>query len=282
MVFEPLRISSFARKAGLLMNILVVEDDIRLSNALAHILEENGYHVDVVHDGQSGVDYGSSQIYDVIILDVMLPKLNGYAVTTALRRAQVSTPILLLTARDSTADKITGLDSGADDYMTKPFSPAELMAHLRALTRRQGDILFERLTAGDLTLDLESYDLSRGLKTIHLSFKEFSICKILMANPGQVISKDTLITKAWGIESNAGDNNVEAYISFLRKKLNHLGSSARIETIRKAGYRLAIEAGSVSSEGCASSEDGASGDGSAHAVDANAEEANGGNSEDAC
>lgn len=227
------------------MNILVVEDDIRLSNALAHILEENGYRVDVVHDGQSGVDYGSSQIYDVIILDVMLPKLNGYAVTTALRRAQVSTPILLLTARGSTADKIAGLDSGADDYMTKPFSPAELMAHLRALTRRQGDILFERINAGDLTLDLESYDLSRGSKTIHLSFKEFSICKILMANPGQVISKETLIAKAWGVESSAGDNNVEAYISFLRKKLIHLGSSNRIETIRKAGYRLVVNAGAA-------------------------------------
>lgn len=227
------------------MNILVVEDDIRLSNALAHILEENGYRVDVVHDGQSGVDYGSSQIYDVIILDVMLPKLNGYAVTTALRRAQVSTPILLLTARGSTADKIAGLDSGADDYMTKPFSPAELMAHLRALTRRQGDILFERINAGDLTLDLESYDLSRGSKTIHLSFKEFSICKILMANPGQVISKETLIAKAWGVESSAGDNNVEAYISFLRKKLIHLGSSNRIETIRKAGYRLVVNTGAA-------------------------------------
>lgn len=227
------------------MNILVVEDDIRLSNALAHILEENGYRVDVVHDGQSGVDYGSSQIYDVIILDVMLPKLNGYAVTTALRRAQVSTPILLLTARGSTADKIAGLDSGADDYMTKPFSPAELMAHLRALTRRQGDILFERINAGDLTLDLESYDLSRGSKTIHLSFKEFSICKILMANPGQVISKETLIAKAWGVESSAGDNNVEAYISFLRKKLIHLGSSNRIETIRKAGYRIVVNAGAA-------------------------------------
>lgn len=230
------------RKAEL-VNILVIEDDIRLSDALAHILEDNGYHVDVVHDGEAGINYGSSGIYDVIILDVMLPKLNGFAVATALRRAQLSTPILLLTARDSISDKIAGYDSGADDYMTKPFSPAELMAHLRALTRRQGDVLFERVAAGDLTLDLESYDLSCGGKNIHLSFKEFSICKILMANPGQVISKDTLIVKAWGIESNAGDNNVEAYISFLRKKLNHLGSTTHIETIRKAGYRLTVETG---------------------------------------
>lgn len=230
------------RKAEL-VNILVIEDDIRLSDALSHILEESGHQVDAVHDGEAGVSYGSSGIYDVIILDVMLPKLNGFAVATALRRAQVSTPILLLTARDSISDKIAGYDSGADDYMTKPFSPAELMAHLRALTRRQGDVLFERVAAGDLTLDLESYDLSCGGKTIHLSFKEFSICKILMANPGQVISKDTLIVKAWGIESNAGDNNVEAYISFLRKKLSHLGSTTHIETIRKAGYRLTVETG---------------------------------------
>ena len=158
--------------------------------------------------------------------------------TTELRRMSVSTPIMLLTARDSTADKISGYDSGADDYMTKPFSSAELMAHLRALTRRQGDVMFEHLSAGDLTLDLESYDLACNGKSIHLSFKEFSIARILMGSPGQVISKETLIHKAWGQESSAGDNNVEAYISFLRKKLAHLGSKAKIETLRKAGYRF--------------------------------------------
>lgn len=221
------------------MNVLIVEDDRRLSSALACILEDSGYTVDVVYDGQTGIEYGMSPLYDVIILDVMLPKKDGFAVTTELRRAQVNTPILLLTARDATADKITGYDSGADDYMTKPFSPAELMAHLRALTRRHGDMLFERLTAGDLMLDLESYELTCGERSIHLSYKEFSICKILMTNAGQVISKETLLSKAWGIESSASDNNVEAYISFLRKKLTHIGSNARIETIRKAGYRLA-------------------------------------------
>ena len=118
------------------MHILVVEDDVRLAEALARILEDNGYTVDTVHDGQAGIDYGSAGIYDVIILDVMLPKADGFTVAQSLRREHVSTPILLLTARDATADKITGLDSGADDYMTKPFSPAELMAHLRALARR--------------------------------------------------------------------------------------------------------------------------------------------------
>lgn len=222
------------------MQILIVEDDTRLAAALAHILKENAYQVDVVHDGDAGVLYAKSGIYDVIILDVMLPKKNGFAVTTELRRANISTPILLLTARDAVGDKITGLDAGADDYMTKPFSPAELMAHLRALTRRQGDVLFERMSAGDLTLDLESYELTCNDKSIHLSYKEFSIAKILLGNPGAVISKETLITKAWGIESSAGDNNVEAYISFLRKKLAHLGSAAKIETLRKAGYRFVV------------------------------------------
>ncbi len=220
------------------MHILIVEDDAHLAAALARILEDNGNEVDVVNDGEAGVTWGSTGNYDVIIMDVMMPKKDGFAVTTELRRMSVSTPIMLLTARDSTADKISGYDSGADDYMTKPFSSAELMAHLRALTRRQGDVMFEHLSAGDLTLDLESYDLACNGKSIHLSFKEFSIARILMGSPGQVISKETLINKAWGQESSAGDNNVEAYISFLRKKLAHLGSKAKIETLRKAGYRF--------------------------------------------
>ena len=220
------------------MRILIVEDDASLAAALARILEDNGYDVDVVHDGNAGVTWGESGLYDVIVLDVMLPGRDGFSVARALRRAAVSTPILLLTARDATADKITGLDAGADDYMTKPFSPAELMAHLRALTRRQGDVVFERLAAGDLALDLESMDLACGGKTLHLSAKEFALMRLFLGNVGQVLSKDTLIERAWDTGSNAGDNNVEAYVSFLRKKLRHLGSAAQIETIRGAGYRL--------------------------------------------
>ena len=223
------------------MQILIVEDDVRLAQALAHILEGNGYTVDMVHDGASGLTYAQSGIYDVIILDVMLPKMNGYEVVAELRRGGISTPVLMLTARDSVPDKIAGLDSGADDYMTKPFSPAELLAHLRALTRRQGEVVFEKLTVGDLTLNLESFNLSCGSKSIHLSYKEFSLAKVLMANAGQVVSKDTLIAKIWGVESTAEDNNVEAYVSFLRKKMRFLGSQAHIETLRKAGYRLVVE-----------------------------------------
>ena len=223
------------------MQILIAEDDERLAAALEKILKDNDYDVDVVHDGQEGLNYATVGRYDVIILDVMMPKMNGFEVTKEIRRAGISTPVMLLTARDATADKIVGFDSGADDYMTKPFSPAELMAHLRALTRRQGEVQFEELTAGDLHLSLESYDLTCGKKSIQLSFKEFSILKILMSNPGAVVSKETLIEKAWGISSSAGDNNVEAYISFLRKKLSHLDSKSKIETIRRAGYRLAEE-----------------------------------------
>lgn len=220
------------------MQILIVEDDIRLAKAVKQILEENNYQVDMVHDGQSGLDYAETGIYDVVILDVMLPVMDGFEVAKQLRRKDVSTPILMLTARSQIPDKIEGLDSGADDYMTKPFSPAEMLAHLRALTRRTGQVVFETLRVDDLELNLESHDLSREGKSINLSFKEFSIMNILMANKGQIVSKETLISKVWGIESSAVDNNVEAYISFLRKKLKFLGSTAQIETIRKVGYRL--------------------------------------------
>ena len=220
------------------MQLLVVEDDKPLSSALSQILRENGHIVDAVYDGADGLAYGESGIYDVIILDVMLPKMNGFDVVAELRRRKIATPVLLLTARGAVPDKIKGLDSGADDYMTKPFAPSELLAHLRALTRRQGEVIFETVTAGDLTLNLESGDLSCGEKTIHLSFKELELAKIFMSNPGQTISKDTLIAKVWGVESTAEDNNVEAYVSFLRKKIAHLGSTMGIETLRKIGYRL--------------------------------------------
>ncbi|ACV22340.1 Transcriptional regulatory protein tcrA [Slackia heliotrinireducens] len=226
------------------MQVLIVEDDVRLASALKHILEDNGYLVDMVHNGQSGYDYAVAGIYDVVILDVMLPKMNGFEVVASLRRANLDTPVLLLTARDAIPDKITGLDSGADDYMTKPFSPAELLAHLRALTRRQGQVVFEKLEAGDLSLNLESHDLSSGQKTINLSFKEYEIANILMSNAGQIISKEQLISKVWGVESTADDNNVEAYISFLRKKLKFLGSSVSIDTVRRVGYKLNVDGAS--------------------------------------
>ena len=171
----------------------------------------------------------------------MLPKVDGLSVCQRIRETS-SVPIIMLTAKGEDMDKILGLEYGADDYMTKPFAPAELLAHLRALTRRQGEVLFEKLSAGDLELNLESHDLTCSAKSIHLSYKEFCLAKVLIANAGAVVSKDLIIEKVWGVESTAEDNNVEAYVSFLRKKMKFLGSSARIETLRRAGYRFVADA----------------------------------------
>lgn len=223
------------------MQVLIVEDDVRLAQALGRILEENDYQVDLVHDGQDGLAYAESGTYDVVILDVMLPRMNGFEIVKELRRKDVAAPVLMLTARTTVHDKITGLDCGADDYMTKPFSPAELLAHLRALTRRQGQVVFEKIDFGDVSLNLESHDLTCRAKNINLSYKEFQLANILMMNNGQIVSKEQLISKVWGVESSAVDNNVEAYVSFLRKKLKFLGSKTQIETVRKAGYRLIFE-----------------------------------------
>lgn len=221
------------------MKVLIVEDDIKLAQALGRILEESDYAVDMVHDGTTGRDWAVVGNYDAIILDVMMPGMDGYEVVREIRCANIDTPVLMLTARGSVSDKIAGLDHGADDYMTKPFSPAELMAHLRALMRRQGSVIFETVDAGDVSLKLDSHELARNGKTIHLSKTEFALAKMLMSNKERILPKEMIIEKIWGIESNAADNNVEAYVSFLRKKLRYLESNARIETIRKVGYKFA-------------------------------------------
>lgn len=221
------------------MKVLIVEDDVKLAQALGRILEESDYAVDMVHDGTTGRDWAVVGNYDAIILDVMMPGMDGYEVVREIRHANIDTPVLMLTARGSVSDKIAGLDHGADDYMTKPFSPAELMAHLRALMRRQGSVIFESIDAGDVSLKLDSHELVRNGKTIHLSKTEFALAKMLMSNKERILPKEMIIEKIWGIESNAADNNVEAYVSFPRKKLRYLESNARIETIRKVGYKFA-------------------------------------------
>lgn len=223
------------------MKILIVEDEVRLADALGQIMTEQKYMTDIVYDGQDGLDYALCEDYDVIVLDVMLPKLNGYDVVKKLRQQKKSTPVLMLTAKDEISDKVNGLDSGADDYMTKPFSPEELLARVRALSRRQGDVVTEKMTFSDLTLNLSSCDLSCNAKSVRLGYKEFEILKLLMARPNMIISKDELISKVWGVDSNAEDNNVEAYISFLRKKFFYVGSHVLISTIRKVGYKLEAE-----------------------------------------
>lgn len=220
------------------MRILIVEDEVRLAEALAQIMAEQKYQVDQVHNGANGLDYALTAQYDVIVLDVMLPKLDGLEVARRLRSAHVSTPILMLTARDEISDKVKGLDCGADDYMTKPFDTGELMARVRALTRRQGEVLSDVLTVNDLSLDCTSRLLSAGERSVRLGFKEFEVLRLLMVNNGNVVTKETLISKIWGLDSEAEDNNVEVYISFLRKKLVFLNSQVSISTVRKVGYFL--------------------------------------------
>lgn len=220
------------------MRILIVEDEIRLAQALGEILSAEKYMVDVVNDGEEGFEYALEDIYDAIILDVMLPKMNGFEVAKKLREEKITTPIIMLTARDQVEDKISGLDCGADDYMTKPFIAGELLARIRAVTRRKGEVILDRLTFKDLVLDLESSVLSKDEKSVRLNYKEFEIMKLFMSNPENTFSKEDLIVKVWGYESDATDNNVEAYISFLRRKLAHVESSVSIEAIRKVGYRL--------------------------------------------
>lgn len=220
------------------MRILVVDDEVRLAEALGQIMTQNKYIADVVNDGESGYDYAMSDIYDVIILDVMLPKMNGFDIVRKMRENKVKTPVILLTAKDEVTDKVTGLDCGADDYLTKPFSPEELLARVRALSRRQGEIISNELSYGDLVLNQSSNILFCGAKSMRLGLKEFEILRLLISNPNNIVTKEDMILKVWGSDSDAEDNNVEVYISFLRKKFFFLGSTVTIETVRKLGYHL--------------------------------------------
>ena len=221
------------------MKLLLVEDEKQLSEALQQILIKNKYSVDAVYSGDEGLDYALSDVYDVIILDIMLPKLNGIEILKMIRKRKISTPVILLTAKGSVEDRILGLDSGADDYLPKPFSPDELLARLRALTRRNGDFINENiLEFSDIKLNLSTYDMEVNDNSITLTQKEFEILKYFMQRPKLVVSKDDLITKLWGFDSDVEHNNIEVYISFLRKKLAYVESDVKITTIRRVGYRL--------------------------------------------
>lgn len=220
------------------MQILIVEDEKRLAEALKQILTEQKYMADVVYDGVDGFEYGVSGIYDVIILDIMLPGKDGYQVAYELRKNKIDTPILMLTAKDTIPDKVSGLNSGADDYMTKPFAPEELLARIKALTRRKGEVVLDEQSFGDFDFNASTNTLSKDSKSVRLNFKEAEILKLLLANPEVIISKEDIITKVWGYDSDAGSNNVEAYISFLRRKLNFINSSTEIKAVKKMGYRL--------------------------------------------
>lgn len=222
------------------MNILVIEDERNLADAICHILNDAGYHAEACYDGRSGLTSAESGLYDAVVLDVMLPKMDGFEVVHELRRKGNSVPVLLLTARTSLTDKVEGLDAGADDYMTKPFEAPELLARLRALTRRQGDVVIDELSFADLTLDLTTHDLKCGEKEVHLSGKEFEVLRMLMSSTSRIVSKQDLLTRVWGTDGDASENSVEAYVSFLRKKINHLGSRVQITTLRMLGYRLEV------------------------------------------
>lgn len=220
------------------MRILIVEDERLLAETLADILTQAHYIVDVSYDGESGLDNARSGIYDAVVLDVMLPKLDGFAVLRRLREERNAAPVLLLTARGGLHDRVYGLRQGADYYLTKPFENAELLACLGAITRRQREIVPETLRFGDLELTPSACRLQRGEAVLSLNAKETEILRLLMRNSGQYLPKETLLTKVWGFESGAVDNNVEAYISFLRKKLALLQSKVSLRVQRNVGYRL--------------------------------------------
>ena len=220
------------------MRVLIVEDERRLAQTLADLMEAHNYGADIAYDGEEGLDNALSGIYDVILLDVMLPKRSGYEIVHALRKEGDKTPVLMLTARTEVEDRINGLDSGADYYLTKPFDSNELLACIRAITRRNTDAVDNALAFGDLRLELDTCQLSCGERSVRLSKKEFAMMEKLMANSGKVVTKEQLLLSVWGYESDAEDNNVEVYISFLRKKLKHLKSFGSIKTLRMVGYTL--------------------------------------------
>ena len=223
------------------MRLLIVEDEQGMAEGLQGLLEKQGYATDLAFDGDSGLDNGLTGLYDLIILDIMLPGRDGLSVLKELRRDGVETPVLMLTARSSVADRIQGLDHGADDYLTKPFDTGEFLARVRALTRRNGVTLEEEPSFGDIRLDRRKLELCRGNERLRLGPKEFQVMECLLLNKNQIIPRALLCEKVWGLLSEAEYNNVEVYISFLRKKLRALHSNVQILSIRNAGYHLEVQ-----------------------------------------
>ena len=220
------------------MRLLLAEDERPLSKAITAILERNHYTVDTAFDGQEALEYLESGIYDGIILDIMMPKMNGFEVLAALRRKGNLTPVLMLTAKSEIDDKVTGLDMGANDYLTKPFDARELTARIRAMTRTQTDHGSSRLSFGNITLDRATFELSSPTGSIRLANKEFQMLELMMCNPRQRISADRFMERIWGYDSEADVSVVWVYISYLRKKLASLQANIQIRAARNAGYSL--------------------------------------------
>lgn len=223
------------------MKALIVDDEVKLADALAELFRQHKILVDVVYDGEDGLYYAKNGDYDVVVLDVMMPRMNGYEVVQRLRQSKNNVPVLMLTAKDDVSARVKGLDYGADDYLTKPFATEELLARVRALARRQSEMIYDTISYKDITLNTSNYKLECGNKSVSLGAKEYEILKLLLTNPTQVISKDTIISKVWGLDCDITENNVEAYMSFIRKKLFYVGSKLNILTKRMLGYYLEME-----------------------------------------
>ncbi len=218
---------------------MIIEDERLLADSISEVLQHKGFEVETVYDGEAGLQYAELGIYDLLILDVMMPKVDGYTVARQLRSKHLGTPILILTARSALEDRITGLNAGADYYLTKPFDIRELLACVNALLRRQGSQVDE-MTFGNTALDLSSATLICGANRIRLSAKEFEIMRYLLQAGERNLSKEAILSRVWGLESEAVENHVEVYIGFLRKKLASIGSDIRIEAIRRLGYHLEV------------------------------------------
>lgn len=221
------------------MNVLLVEDETAMADALAYFLRNCKFSVDVVYDGESGLEYALTNIYDAILLDIMLPGMDGLTVLKKMRDGQIDTPVILLTARGKTSDKVEGLNLGADDYLAKPFASEELLARINALNRRRGSFVHhQQIDYYDIHLNLSSLVLTGPRRALTLTAKESALLELLILRREMISSKENLIERLWGYESNATSNNVEVYVSFLRKKLNLVGSAVKIQTVRGIGYRI--------------------------------------------
>ena len=223
------------------MKILIVEDEKLLADSLKELLEKKGFQVEVAYDGEAGREYALLGIYDLLILDVMMPKLNGFEVASQVRANRCTTPILMLTARSSLEDRIQGLNAGADYYLTKPFDTRELLACINALLRRQGNQIDE-LTYGNTALDLSSGMLICGDQSVRLSSREFDVMRFLLQAGQRNLTKEVILARVWGYDSEAVENHVEVYVGFLRKKLAAIGSNVKIVSIRRMGYHLEVDA----------------------------------------
>lgn len=219
------------------VKILIVEDEKLLADSIGELLESKGFDVEIVYDGEAGAQYAELGVYDLLILDVMMPKMDGCEVARKVRSLRVGVPILMLTAKSALEDRITGLNAGADYYLTKPFDTRELLACINALLRRQGAQVDE-LSFGNTVLDLSSATLICGANSVRLSAKEFDIMRFLLQAGKRNLSKKMILERVWGYDSDAVENHVEVYIGFLRKKLASIGSDIRIEAIRRLGYHL--------------------------------------------